>query len=214
MVTIRVGKEPDQEEFIAHESFLTCRSEFFRRAMNGHWDEAETRVIKLPDDQPKVFAVYLDCVYNSPLMSELLEKTSTGPLERMEEYRLADIDIKSLCQLYILADKLLDAITKESAMRLLFKVFEYKTSDGKMFAMHATHVSFVYDNTTEHSQLRCFTVDLWQDRSRESLRKSRYKLPTDFLVDLVVALQGKATETYRVTIRKGVEAYLDGPAHE
>ncbi|CAN9097586.1 unnamed protein product [Alternaria sp. RS040] len=44
-VTIRVGKAPNTKDFIAHEAFLTSRSEFFRRAMNGNWKEAKTRII-------------------------------------------------------------------------------------------------------------------------------------------------------------------------
>lgn len=42
ILTIRVGKEPNHTDFMAHESFLTARSEFFRRAMDGNWKEAET----------------------------------------------------------------------------------------------------------------------------------------------------------------------------
>jgi hypothetical protein len=36
VLTIHVGTEPDVKNFVAHESFLTARSEFFRRAMNGN----------------------------------------------------------------------------------------------------------------------------------------------------------------------------------
>ncbi|KAI4697602.1 uncharacterized protein J4E84_000734 [Alternaria hordeiaustralica] len=51
------------QDFIAHESSLTSRSEFFRRAMNGNWQEADTRVINFPDDEPDTFALYISYVY-------------------------------------------------------------------------------------------------------------------------------------------------------
>jgi hypothetical protein len=57
-----VGQAPNTEGFAAHESFLTSRSEFFRRAMNGNWKEAETRIINLLDDEGKIFARYINYV--------------------------------------------------------------------------------------------------------------------------------------------------------
>jgi len=58
MVTVRVGDSTESEDFVAHESFLTSRSEFFCRAMNGSWEEAESRMVKLPEDKPAIFAIY------------------------------------------------------------------------------------------------------------------------------------------------------------
>jgi hypothetical protein len=67
MVTIQVGLESNDAKIVAHESFLTMRSEFFRRAMNGAWEEADTRVVKLPEDDPDIFALYINYVYTAQL---------------------------------------------------------------------------------------------------------------------------------------------------
>jgi hypothetical protein len=49
MVTVRVGKDLEAKSFFAHEALLTSHSEFFRCAMNGRWEEADTRTVKLPE---------------------------------------------------------------------------------------------------------------------------------------------------------------------
>jgi hypothetical protein len=49
MVTVRVGKDPEAKSFFANEALLTSHSEFFRHAMNGRWEEANTRTVKLPE---------------------------------------------------------------------------------------------------------------------------------------------------------------------
>jgi hypothetical protein len=67
MLTVRVGNEPDSKDFIIHESFLTSRSEFLRRALNGNWAESDTRIVKLSEDDPHIFALYLDYVFNGQL---------------------------------------------------------------------------------------------------------------------------------------------------
>lgn len=62
MLTIRVGLDATCETFTVH---LTARSEYFRRAMNGRWTEAETRTIDLTEDDPEAFALYLNLVYKN-----------------------------------------------------------------------------------------------------------------------------------------------------
>jgi hypothetical protein len=60
-----VGEE--QEQFLVHSTYLTVRSEFFRAALSKHWKEGQSRVIKLPEDDPTTVAQYLDFVYKDML---------------------------------------------------------------------------------------------------------------------------------------------------
>jgi hypothetical protein len=57
-----VGKEPNQEHFSVHEGIMCARAEFFRRAMNGNWAEREERLVNMPEDDPKIFATYINLV--------------------------------------------------------------------------------------------------------------------------------------------------------
>lgn len=47
IVKVEVG--PDRIQYSVHPSLLTYHSEYFRRALNGSWKEAEDRIIKLDD---------------------------------------------------------------------------------------------------------------------------------------------------------------------
>ena len=64
-IRVDVGIENERRAFIAHTSFLTCRSRFFQKALRGGWKEAEERMVKLPDSEPAIFALYLHYVYRN-----------------------------------------------------------------------------------------------------------------------------------------------------
>ncbi|KAG9199636.1 hypothetical protein G6514_008297 [Epicoccum nigrum] len=46
-ITIEIG--PDRIQYTVHPGLLAHRSEYFKRALNGSWIEAEERLIKLED---------------------------------------------------------------------------------------------------------------------------------------------------------------------
>ncbi|KAF9701363.1 hypothetical protein EKO04_000766 [Ascochyta lentis] len=209
LLTIHVGKEPDHQEFVAHESFLICRSEFFRRAVNGRWEEAETRVVKLPEDSSEVFARYLDCAYTNRATSELLDRPSYDILSWNDTRNIAHIDVHNLNRLYILADKLQDPATKNAAIRTLFRVFHWEHPSRRILSPSLSHISMVYENTPEHSPLRCLFVDITLRYPLEGLRQIMTELPREFLMDLAIMLQGIATNTADVARQNGVEAYLE-----
>ncbi|KAH7085601.1 hypothetical protein BKA63DRAFT_21189 [Paraphoma chrysanthemicola] len=113
MLTISVGKEPKHKDFTAHESFLIARSEFFHCAMKGRWEESNTRVIKFPDDQYTIFALYLNFVYTGQLVT--MRKSE----EERSDFISKDMwdEYDDLFRLYILAEKLQDVTTKNAAHR-------------------------------------------------------------------------------------------------
>jgi hypothetical protein len=55
------------ETFNVHTALLTARSEFFKKALNGAWKEAEDKVFKLPEDDPANFATYVHHLYTGEL---------------------------------------------------------------------------------------------------------------------------------------------------
>jgi hypothetical protein len=58
MLKIVVGPAGDTRDFCIHEALLTARSKFFEKAMGKGWKEAEEKLVKLPDDDPDIFALY------------------------------------------------------------------------------------------------------------------------------------------------------------
>jgi hypothetical protein len=61
MIKILVGEE--ERVFLVHKSALIARSQFFKTAMGGKWQEAQDGVVKLPDDDGDTFALYEQLVY-------------------------------------------------------------------------------------------------------------------------------------------------------
>lgn len=61
-VILLVGKH--EEEMLAHADYHTARSDSFKAALSKAWKESQTRVIKLPEDDPATVAQYLDFCYH------------------------------------------------------------------------------------------------------------------------------------------------------
>ncbi|KAH3948663.1 hypothetical protein HBH70_071730 [Parastagonospora nodorum] len=59
--TIIVGS--DQKRFVVHQGLLTHYSEFFRAALTGRFKEAEDKVVKLEDQSPRIFEVFVHWLY-------------------------------------------------------------------------------------------------------------------------------------------------------
>jgi hypothetical protein len=52
VVILKAG--PDQSQFHIHKALLVHHSEYFRKALNGLWKDAEEGVIKIEDVEPEV----------------------------------------------------------------------------------------------------------------------------------------------------------------
>ena len=46
---------------------MCARSQFFRAALNGKWKEGEENAVALPEDDPKIFSMYLELVYTGKI---------------------------------------------------------------------------------------------------------------------------------------------------
>jgi hypothetical protein len=106
MLTVEVGQGFEFERFTVHEFLLKAGSEYFRRAMNGNWNESDTRVITLADCDPAIFALYLNHVYTRrfPTMTNTREE-----LEAMEPAMARSLmgeEVYQLVQVYVLAERL------------------------------------------------------------------------------------------------------------
>jgi hypothetical protein len=117
-----VGKEPDTKAFVAPESFLTTRFEFFRRAMNGSWKEAETHIVELPEDDPETFAVYINHVYTGQLFTATVTDKELATLGARDILKEVSKQYHTLFKVYVLAGKLQDVATKNTIMEAALAV--------------------------------------------------------------------------------------------
>jgi hypothetical protein len=63
VITVLVGEGEAQKSFIVHKELICTRSEFFRVSMKEVWNQGKEGVIPLPEDDPQVFALYVQSLY-------------------------------------------------------------------------------------------------------------------------------------------------------
>ncbi|KAI4634342.1 hypothetical protein J4E83_001660 [Alternaria metachromatica] len=179
-VTVIVGKEPDQQRFSVHEGIMCARSEFFQRAMNGNWTESKERIIRLPEDDPEIFNIYINFLYTGNVVTNAIEEPKTAT------HIVGEMHV--LGRLYVIGEKLQDKATKNSAIKSLLEVAYEKDANGKIYSPSIDTITYVYRGTCAGSLGRRLLVDLWVKISPEYMAKNAETLPKEFLIDLAVAL--------------------------
>lgn len=99
-IVVRVGRGYDARDFSVHKDLLAHNSPFFKTAVSERWQEGCNNLTELPEDEPKVFKVYLCWLYGvSPFktMTACTRCTSNGCPQFPE---LADA--------YVFGNKILD----------------------------------------------------------------------------------------------------------
>jgi hypothetical protein len=145
---------------MAHESFLTTRSEFFRRAMNGNWTESDTRLFKLPEDDPKTFALYLNYAYTGQLSTTRRSAEEVGSLELHTFDRYIECEYRSLLQLYVLAEKLQDVLAKNDILIAVVDVSQMRSAEMMSAVPGLKIASILYEGTPYTSPARRLVTDL------------------------------------------------------
>jgi hypothetical protein len=75
MVTIRVGTGEQQQKFVLHKKLLSSKALVFGKMFNSGFQEGLSQSTTLPEDNPKIFALFVDWVYlNTLLVLPLTDK--------------------------------------------------------------------------------------------------------------------------------------------
>jgi hypothetical protein len=174
---VKVGEGENQETFDVHESLITSHSLFFKKAMSGSWKESEDRVIKLPEDDPEIFNVYVHHLYTGSVavIPEPLPADYAGAPTR-----------KIICLLYVLAEKLQDIKAKNSAIEALLADCRVKQPNGKYYFPGSHNVDIIYSGTLPGSMARKFLVDIYTHKATGKWITKHPELPDEFLKDLLV----------------------------
>ncbi|KAJ8115592.1 hypothetical protein OPT61_g2802 [Boeremia exigua] len=183
-IRVIVGPEGShQKEFFVHQALICGRSEFFSKAMSGQWKEAASREVPLPEDEPDVFALYLKLLYSNQLP---VKQEETVPREDLAKQYLV------LGKLYVLAEKLIDEITKHIALTAISSCANEPTNEG--ICPELDTVRIIYDGTPPNSPARLLLIQLYTDFGDPSMFEHegsghhRDCFPKDFLFDLSFSL--------------------------
>ncbi|CAN9104502.1 hypothetical protein CC77DRAFT_1047498 [Alternaria alternata] len=208
-VTIRVGEAPNTKDFIAHEAFLTSRSEFFRRAMNGNWKEAETCIINLPDDTAEAFACYINHVYTGqlPTTSKTTSELKKLTVEEFEHH--VNDQYRIIFDVFVLSEKLQDVTTKNAMMEAALATAGLVAIDGLWRVPTCHVVNAVYNGTPAGSPARRLVTDLWTAVPIESIFSCIRRFHQGFVEDLGKSLQNNRKPAENIPVRKGVAAYQE-----
>jgi hypothetical protein len=216
MLTIRVGKD-SRKDFTVHDSFLISRSEFFRRAMNGSWKEAETRIVNLPDDSTHIFGLYLNFVYTGKFNTM---RKSEQELHRLDETTFKnhiEHEYQDLFRIYVLAEKLQDISAKNAAITAAIEVSQVAMRDGSWIPPSFVTANNVYEGTPEGSLGRRLVMDMCGTVPLSYVvdQIHKYKFTSDFVSDLGKVLERtremKSQFRGNVMIKNGVQVYLEEP---
>ncbi|KAF1965061.1 hypothetical protein BU23DRAFT_490739, partial [Bimuria novae-zelandiae CBS 107.79] len=177
-----VGNVPHQRTFSIHAEHIAPRSRFFEDATPGS-------TIHLPDDNPRIFALYVHYLYTGHLA--VLDyptpvSASSPPASRL--YLIA--------HLYVLAEKLEDATAKRAFLdALVDETDKTQTAGGAHFPGNQV-VNTVYDGTMSGSPARKLLVDLYtcNDECFISKTYEEEEWPVEFLRDLEVGMEALGRE--------------------
>ena len=158
----------DEENFMAHKDLICSKSPFFSAACNGNFIEGKEGLVRLPEDQPPIFDLFLQWLY-----------TGDVPVTSSDAY----LDWSESAALYVLAEKLQISELKNAVIDQW--ICKNKATDEYPIGI----VAYVYTNTLDSSPLRRLVVEMVACviTSEPLLLRNNELLP-EFLLDLSVAL--------------------------
>lgn len=165
-----------------HESLLTDRSAFFKRALTGAWTEAKDRKVNFPEDEPFIFRIYIHLLYTDTIATRPL---CLGLFTDINDYERLD-----LAKLYVLAEKLQDVETKDKTLAAVVGTFRVELG-SKREVLSASFVQTIYGGTPRGSMARRLIIDHFVEQGTgtpfkldQSCTDSQW--PTEFLHELLV----------------------------
>ncbi|EXJ80226.1 hypothetical protein A1O1_08368 [Capronia coronata CBS 617.96] len=132
MVRVIVGQE--EQTWMLHRDLLTAVSDFAKAALSNPFEESQEQTIRLPEENPAIFAIFVSYLYTDSLYGSVL-----GDGKLFVDTLDADL------ALYMLADRLQDLVLcKHLVERLAFSYDRFT----------AEQIQYVLDNTAPSDPLR------------------------------------------------------------
>ncbi|KAL8848256.1 MAG: hypothetical protein Q9221_006729 [Calogaya cf. arnoldii] len=137
VVTVLVG--PAETPFCIHWGLLTSKSSFFNAALTASWQESSEGKVRLAEEDPELFSIYVLWFYNQDWTSDHDGKALSGYAH---------------CRLYILADK----YGSEALQNQIIDILCERAAQPS-FRMRLASFKVVYDNTLPGTPLRRLLAD-------------------------------------------------------
>lgn len=194
LLKILVGKE--EKVFHVNEAFLTERSKFFKKAMNSKWLEGQTKVVRLVEDDPDIFEIYINLVYTGRL--PIFDNATT--MRNLP--KMIEDGYSQLSHLYVLAEKLQDVKAKNSTVDAIIDIFHSHIYLGQEYRKKfkppipsLESIRIMYNGTPSSQEYLCHGREIlvalvaWYAAPAYFEKKYNHKdFPAEFLGDLSLEL--------------------------
>lgn len=178
--TVDIAVGPQGEISSVHEKLIRKSSPFFDKALSGAWQESRERTVRLPEDEPEIFAIYVHWLYYG-----------TVPVVCDETVEMKGVEYLNLAKAYTLGDKLMDVGFQDATIDAIVDASQVGLADGSLWYPGMQIVQYVYHNTKESASIRTMLVDMFLMAGtgtwlRET--KDRSTVPQPFLFELAAEL--------------------------
>ncbi|KAH0170127.1 hypothetical protein KCU67_g2766, partial [Aureobasidium melanogenum] len=148
MVFVLLGSGPKEhrETKVFHRNLLMSVSGFFAAGLTSSFEEAETGVFELEEEDPSTFTIFEQWVYKDRLF---IKKTTSSSSDVEDD----DQEWECLPRLYTLGERLDAPRFKDAVISAMIE----KVNESKV--MPDTWASYVYQNTVSACALRRLIVD-------------------------------------------------------
>jgi hypothetical protein len=253
MITVIVGpKDQDGDKirsqtFFVHKDLITSRSRFFAKALKDYtgsksveneggksskseiggisWLEGEEGVVKMPEDEPEVFANYIQLLYYGtiPIYNELEQVPASNTLDngttskrefaRQLEHAVALAarqEYNTLAKMYVLCEKIQDTAAKRSVFAAFVEATtKSRVNNDQHYPVYST-VRLIYAGTLTSDPLRTFVTDCHVLVGHSGWVASADDYPHEFLYDVTLGMfKERAVSDAKARLRlKDTETYL------
>lgn len=177
-----------QETFGVHERLMRASSPFFDKAMSPEWQESVQRIIRLPEDEPEIFQLYVHWLYFGTL-----------PVFCDEPGHLGNTEYLDLAKAYTLGDKLMDTMFQDTVIDAIIEKSRSKARDQRCWFPVGKTIEYAYSNTNESALIRKLFVDMYvRHGNPEWLHE--WAEPTDLPPPFLLELASKLLDRRRVPL--------------
>lgn len=163
-VTLLVGQS--QTRMTIHGSVITLTSDFFATALKQTWVEGQTKLVKLPEEEPVHLTHYLEWIYTRKLPTSVYHRRpifgsphahTIVPASYSDSYIL-------LSHLYVLGERMLDPDFRNVVLKEMVRVMNLGLAPESPairpgLSLPLEVVNTIYQGTTSGSPARRLLVD-------------------------------------------------------
>jgi hypothetical protein len=195
MVTVKVGRVPNQRTFSVHKALLVHHSDYFAAALGQNWQEGQDNVVTLDHDDGNVFKAFFDFLYKGKIYTQ--PGTEDDTIRVGEDHGR---EWKMLQDLWVFGESRMSTSFKDAAVdAMIAKVL----TDGELAG---ERIVTIYYKSTTSSAIRRLLIDfeIWARGPGNLVCFTQPTHPSavEVLHDIAVAL-----DKIKISGRKGRALY-------